>query len=440
MPKAIDKPITRLRSSAARGLAKSDDLQIDRTGGMFGAGIIRGLAVVTRGEALGHGYWLDATFVEQTRAGLAALARSNGKGAKARFTHPGLSADGLGKMLGRVDNPRIEGDVLRGDLHIMEAAHNTPDGDLAEYVLDLAEQDPEAFGTSIVFKPNHGAANKFNSEHQNADGVFQSPDTDNTGNLPHARLDRLQAVDCVDEPAANPGGLFSVDPAHRDADLLARYVAGVTDDTPELAALDINPERARVFFTRFLHANNLELTERTMPDDPKPADDQATETPVDDQATETPDAPADPPADDAPADPPADDNTGDDTDGDDGDQAPADEPAEVPEGDRPVPPAPPGDPAKDEAKQSAVAELQKFCEAYGPENGPAWFTKGFSFEAAGQLHAELKRMQAGSSADDESDADGASAGDAPGNPAASKFANALGPKLGGYAASLKKAT
>ena len=56
----------RLRGLTVRGLAKADNA-IDPTGGNFGAGIIRGFAVITRGEALGHGFWIDTKFVRQTR-------------------------------------------------------------------------------------------------------------------------------------------------------------------------------------------------------------------------------------------------------------------------------------------------------------------------------------------------------------------------------------
>ena len=37
--------------------------RIDREGGRYESGIIRDVALITPGEALGHGVWIDATFL-----------------------------------------------------------------------------------------------------------------------------------------------------------------------------------------------------------------------------------------------------------------------------------------------------------------------------------------------------------------------------------------
>jgi hypothetical protein len=100
-----------LRSTIARGLAAGDQ-PVDRTGGDFGAGIVRGMAILTRGEALGHGLWCDRVMLSQVATAINASAN----GAKARFTHPDLSGDGLGKGLGRVKNASLDGDVVRRNL------------------------------------------------------------------------------------------------------------------------------------------------------------------------------------------------------------------------------------------------------------------------------------------------------------------------------------
>jgi len=76
-----------------------------------------------------------------------------------------MSDDGLGKFLGRVkdvhqwfimresaDGPQ-ELMVARGDLHFSESAFNTPGGDLATYVMDLVEEDPDNAGMSLVLEP-----------------------------------------------------------------------------------------------------------------------------------------------------------------------------------------------------------------------------------------------------------------------------------------------
>lgn len=244
------------RGAVARGL-KSESKPIDRTGGDFGAGIIRGASLIARGEALGHGMWIDNTMLKQVES---AVRDTGDKGTKGRFTHPGMSSDGLGKALGRWKNGRVDGDVTRADLHFYQSAHHTPDGDLAEYVMDLAEEDHGAFGVSIAFDPDFGEEDRFIAENEDAKGNFVSPDKDNEGNLPHARLAELVAADCVDEPAANPSGLF-----HRGDELagignrVLSWCFGLSDAAPDALEIGIDPDRLRQFVQRYLQDNGLAL-------------------------------------------------------------------------------------------------------------------------------------------------------------------------------------
>jgi hypothetical protein len=172
--------------------------------------IIHGIAVVTKGEALGHNLLLDETFLD------AVVEQGNRTktGVKSRFDHPNASGTSMGTMLGRVRQLRRDGDVVRGDLHLLEAASKTPEGDLAGYVMDLAEEDPQAFGASIVFTGDELAQ-------KDADGT-ERPDVPKL-----ARLKKLMAADVVDQPAANPGGMFSVDDslAAKATEFLDRYFA-----------------------------------------------------------------------------------------------------------------------------------------------------------------------------------------------------------------------
>lgn len=101
------------------------------------------------------------------------LAKLKPSGLKARFTHPSLSSDGLGKFLGRYHDVRSdtvlreaghdaagkpltqERLVMRGDLHIDQTALQEPPGGgkpLGTYVMDLAESDSDAFGASLVLQ------------------------------------------------------------------------------------------------------------------------------------------------------------------------------------------------------------------------------------------------------------------------------------------------
>ncbi len=287
MPSASDilkKPLSRFRGTVTKGLCKG--LSVTALAAALAeapadgetkpdqapqgeTGAIENYAVISRGEALGHGFWCDLDFCGQVATGLSA---TGDKGLKSRFTHPSLSSDGLGKFLGRTTGGKLDGDIVRGSLKFSETAYDTPDGNLAKYVSELAAKDPEAFGASIVFDFDRQATIDFalangavwaedgwGGKYLNTDN-FKSPDPLNTKNLLHARLGKLHAVDIVDDPAANPGGLF-----HRgqdlatEADALFSYAAGITKEAPALTALDVDPERITGFFQRFLSTHKLQL-------------------------------------------------------------------------------------------------------------------------------------------------------------------------------------
>lgn len=352
MRSALNKPVTMQRGMIARGLAAGKDA-VERDGGRYGAGLVRNFAVVTRGEALGHGMWLDQQFVQQTRVALQSLK----KGAKSRFTHPGLSADGLAKFLGRAYRANGSGtDVVRSDLHLAKSAHASPDGNLAQYVMDRAAEDPESFGASIVYDIDHQAEREHFEAHggrivEHPDGFiewdareFKSPDPQNHKNLPHARLKRLRAVDIVDDPAANPAGMFGRDPVFADAERLFSYALGVSEERPTLREFDLDPERIKVFAVKFLDRHGLAIT--TKEKDAAMANSQ----------------PATPPA------------------------------AATPEqlGNATPQTTPEQKPAADPQAEFA-AKHAKYVEAFGAENGNKWLAEGKAFDECQQLHAKAEQ-------------------------------------------------
>lgn len=258
MSKALAQPSKRLRGPIARGLGSGDESRVDREGGDRNVGLIRGASIIVEGEALGHDAWVDATFLSQVAEKINDAGET---GVKARFTHPSLSGDGLGSMFARVKNASVVGDRVVADLHMTEAGHKTPDGDLAAYVMDLAEEDGDAFGVSISFMRNMGEEKKFAANNSDENGRFRSPDKRNKDNYRHFRLSRLIAADVVDEPAANPDGLFtkaSQRIAHEGADLVS-FALGQTSEPPELALLDIDPTRIRDFAKRYLAEHDLAI-------------------------------------------------------------------------------------------------------------------------------------------------------------------------------------
>lgn len=259
LPAFLATTPTMFRTAKASGSKSS----VDRTGGKYGAGLISGVSVITVGEALGHEAWIDKTFIEQVRRALAALP----EGVKSRWTHPDMSSDGLGKLTSRIMDPvkSADGKQLFANQHFLGVAHRAPDGDLAGYLMDLAEEDPKAYGLSIVFHRDKVAAEEFRLANLDDNGQFRSPDPANVNNYEHIRLGSLEAADAVDEPAANPGGLFSRrrDVA-READAVAMFALGISSERPAVVSLGLDPDRVRGFAMRFMQTHGLELRQKVV--------------------------------------------------------------------------------------------------------------------------------------------------------------------------------
>ena len=153
-------------------------------------GVIRGVAVMSKGFVKDARGWEidDMTLSQIVDAG----NKHASSGVKARFGHPNMSSSALGTFLGRMKNFSVDGDIARADLFLSKSAYATPEGDLAGYVLNLAEEDSQAFGTSAVM-----------GEYE----LEKRAEKDAQGNaLPSIlRIKSLLAVDAVDDPAANNG-------------------------------------------------------------------------------------------------------------------------------------------------------------------------------------------------------------------------------------------
>jgi hypothetical protein len=145
------------------------------------AGIILGVAVITAGPALGHFDWSLETplplFADNsTLSEVMTCANGYAGGLKVKFNH----GSGIGDIVGRLTAFRIDGNVLRADFHALAASPHRA------YLFEIASTIPESFGLSISFsgKPERGKDRAF------------------------ARCSEIYSADFVDEPAANPTGLF----------------------------------------------------------------------------------------------------------------------------------------------------------------------------------------------------------------------------------------
>jgi len=170
--------------------------------GAIGEDALLGVSIATTGEALGHRLLFDEISLVQ----LQQLGASKATGIKSRFTHPDWFSDGLGKYLGRFRNFRVEGSKLAADLMISKTAHSSPAGDIGQYVLNLAREDPSALGVSVVVDLERVWVTNDGQELPAAGGKPAGA----TGKYPVARITALYAADVVDEPALNPDGLFQI--------------------------------------------------------------------------------------------------------------------------------------------------------------------------------------------------------------------------------------
>jgi len=171
--------------------------------------IILGVAVITKGITHDERGEFDDDAINK----VVALGNNTKFGIKSRYGHPNMSSTALGTFLGRFKSFRRDGDVIRADLYIDPSAHDTPDGDLAKYVISLAKNDPNAFGTSVVIKAHFIDRSKDAAKETEAsledpkddddDDEDEDEDEDKLSQLPLIVVDDLFACDVVDDPAAN---------------------------------------------------------------------------------------------------------------------------------------------------------------------------------------------------------------------------------------------
>lgn len=201
-------------------------------------GIIYGCSLNTVGEAKGHGVSLDQEFVNA----VADLGAAKPNGLKARFGHPNMCSTAMGTFLGRWKNFRVDGTQARADLFLSNAAKETPKGDLRSYVLNMADEEADMFGTSIVF-----SAGQEYQRDEDGEKIFESLDYSEPV---FVEIDALHAADIVDDPAANDG-MFSA----FSGETLAGQVTQFLDENPQVfEAIKNNDE---LFGAIANHADNF---------------------------------------------------------------------------------------------------------------------------------------------------------------------------------------
>jgi|GEM_PF-1422479 len=174
------------------------------------SGVIQGVSVITEGVARGHNVLIDRTTLQQIKK----CADAFKGGVKVKMNH----WSGVESIVGALRTFRIKGKKLLADLHLLKA--NTH----REAILEMARELPDSFGLSVS---------------------FSGKDEEKEG-LMYARCDELYSVDIVEQPAANPTGLFeqkvsSVNLNERKNDLMATENTPVTPPaTPAVPSVDLS--------------------------------------------------------------------------------------------------------------------------------------------------------------------------------------------------------
>lgn len=233
---------------------KSQQLQVDRD-----QRVIYGVSAAQAVEALGHGVMLDGKSLDQ----LVTLGNANKRGVKSRFTHPGMSADGLGKYLGRLRDFRRDGDKAIADLHLSALASKSPSGDLGSYVMDMADSEPDMFGMSVVIDMSR----VWRMADEVEVGTEERP-ANALDALPVARIKQFVACDAVDEPAANRDGIFSTAlwATNQDAEQAFDQLDAV------LQEWDVSPQKAYSVALKYFNARGVKIQESKTMEDTQTAD------------------------------------------------------------------------------------------------------------------------------------------------------------------------
>lgn len=242
---------------------KSNQLRVDRD-----QRVIFGVSAAQAVEALGHGVMLDEKSLDQ----LVNMGNASQRGIKSRFTHPGMSADGLGKYLGRLRDFRREGDKAIADLHLSGLASKSPSGDLGAYVMDMATNEPDMFGMSVVIDMDRVWRLADGSERPYYDDGTESAPKDALDQLPVARIKQFVACDAVDEPAANRDGLFSSALWHTNQD--AEQAFAQLDDV--LQEWGVSTEKAYDVALKYFNARGVKVQRGVKMEDNKTAEQLAT--------------------------------------------------------------------------------------------------------------------------------------------------------------------
>jgi hypothetical protein len=250
--KLLQAPATGGRSYSLKIAPK---FAVDRASGM-----LRDVALLSVGEAKGHGIFIDERTIE-TAAEVVAAKKGR---LKAAFRHPSMldyiTSHGADRMLeipGYFSAVAAKGEQLVAGVFQFYDTFKKTNAAHVDTLLEMADKTPELFGVSI--EPYGYLA--YVDEN---DDEYSEPPIDRElkyNGLPALRVTDLAYAAFVDEPAANPGGVFATlsklpglgalfggGAQRRQLEALGRLAEAVAvfckSNGPDSAASDVEPARA----------------------------------------------------------------------------------------------------------------------------------------------------------------------------------------------------
>jgi hypothetical protein len=206
-------------------------------------GIIRDVVIAQVGPAEGHGTNVEQQFIN----GLVDQGNTFKQGVKSRFGHPSMSAEALGTYAGRAFNFRVQGIQALADLHLDPVTANSPKGNIYNYLIDMADKNPDMFGMSVVTSGN------WLYQKDEEGNIYTEMDPDWNSKYDPAKplyemFENYHAVDFVDEGALTPNGLFS---AEINKDKFAVTATTFLDSNPAIDKfLKEHPEKIIEFMSK----------------------------------------------------------------------------------------------------------------------------------------------------------------------------------------------
>lgn len=170
--------------------------------GKVSGNTVKGVSLLQKGPALGHGMWVDNVMLEQAKK----CAAAKGK-IKAKLDH----WSSLDKTVGYYENFRIRAGKLVADLNLFESSPQTAQ------LLEMIESIPESFGVSIVF-------------------AGDEPEYDKEEDRYYARVRELYSADFVDTPAANRDGVFEAEIDSVNGDMANDHISKADFDAYKAAS------------------------------------------------------------------------------------------------------------------------------------------------------------------------------------------------------------